>query len=185
MVLWGSGSFFVKDGLRFATSLDFLILRVIVALGVIVSIASVQRKTLRFPTTCVAWFQVVLTGLLLQFFYQYFFFQSLETNMSPGLLMIILGTQPIFTAFCTNEKMYAQQWIAISIALSGLILIVFNSIFEGHISTMGVLFAILALIGMTVGSILQNIFCRTYSLTANLLIQYTVSLLAFYATSGF
>ena len=98
--------------------------------------------------------------------------------------MIILGIQPIFTAFLTHEKMHLQQWSALSITLLGLVLIVYQSLFQGHISAHGILFSILCLSGITVGSILQNKFCRTYSLTANLLIQYAVSLFCLYTING-
>ena len=40
---------------------------------------------------------MVVTGLLLQIFYQAFYFLSIRYELSPGLVSIVLGLQPIMT----------------------------------------------------------------------------------------
>ncbi len=171
LLMWSSGSLFVKWGLQFAGPLTFLALRLLFSLTIIGSICLWLRPP--FPHSWVEWRGILITGLFLQTGYQSFFFYALAHQVSPGLLAIILGTQPIITSLFSREKPSQGQWIGLALGLVGLSLVVADSMLVGRISVVGVGSAILSMVSITWGTFLQKKIA-THQL-ANIAIQYTGS----------
>ena len=97
LLMWSSGAIFVKMGLENASVWSFLTLRATGAfllMGVIYLCFKINSKTKLTPSILA---RVVVTGLLLQVFYQAFYFLSIRYELSPGLVSIVLGLQPIMT----------------------------------------------------------------------------------------
>jgi drug/metabolite transporter (DMT)-like permease len=111
--------------------------------------------------------------VFLQAGYQVFFFEALAHHVSPGLLTIILGMQPILTAVVGKEHTTKAQWVGLSFGMIGLILVVADSLFIVNISIIGISCAVLSMLSMTVGTFLQK--HTTTSQPANMAIQYTGS----------
>lgn len=181
MLIWSIGPLFIKLGLKFTPALDFLVLRAFVAtisffvIWLIIHFSKLKKKK-AIPN--LSWKNIPFiagTALLLQVIYQASFFYALEYNLSPGLLMILLGVQPIFTALIMADKLSLPNWIGLGFGLIGLSLVVFNSIFIKEISLLGIAWGIAALMGMTLGSIGQKRFCSKIDFSSNLFLQYLIS----------
>lgn len=168
--LWSSGAIFAVFGLRYANPFTFLSLRHLLAM-VTMWLICLRLKT-SLPARRSEWSDVLVTGLFLQVGYQAFFFLSLGYDVSPGILAIILGAQPILTTVLTREKTSRGQWLGLWLGMFGLILIVAHTLFEGIISTWGIVSALLSLTSITLGTILQKRV--TLSLPLSMAIQYTV-----------
>jgi drug/metabolite transporter (DMT)-like permease len=115
----------------------------------------------------------LITGFFLQVGYQIFFFLALAYEVSPGMLAIILGAQPILTAVFAKEETNKNQWLGLLLGIQGLVLVVGDSIFKGTISVVGISSALLSLASITIGTIWQKRI--SLSLPANMALQYTVS----------
>lgn len=115
IVMWSSGAIFVELGLRFIQPLTFLSLRFIGA-TVLTWFVCLWFKP-AFPKRIAEWGYILLTGLFLQGGYQVFFFLALAYNVSPGILTIILGVQPIFTAIIAREAANRNQWIGLIVGI--------------------------------------------------------------------
>jgi drug/metabolite transporter (DMT)-like permease len=118
VILWSSGTIFADLGLRSANALSFLALRLLSSAVIMWGICLAMRP--KFPETSREWIQILLTGLLLQAAYQTFFFYSLELGISPGLLAIVLGVQPLVTAVITARHVRRVEWLGLVLGLVGL-----------------------------------------------------------------
>ena len=171
VLMWSSGAIFAELGLQSTGPLTFLALRLLLSMVIMWSICLGIRPT--FPRSISEWRNILITGVFLQAGYQVFFFEALAHHVSPGLLTIILGMQPILTAVVGKEHTTKAQWVGLSFGMIGLILVVADSLFIVNISIIGISCAVLSMLSMTVGTFLQK--HTTTSQPANMAIQYTGS----------
>lgn len=176
ILLWGSSALFLKDALQYDDAVVFLLFRFLFVFAVIAPIYFLSRK--KFPSLEKSQIlKTVKTGILLQFGYQFFCAMCLRTNVSPGLIGIILALQPIATVLLIREERGLLQWLGLILGFSGLILIIYRSIFVGQIMFSGMLYAFLALACITFGTLSQKKYCSQVPLTQNLMFQFSSSLI--------
>lgn len=173
VLTWSAGAIVVKLGLQDTTALAFLALRLpIAALAVWLIILWVRPRwsysRLGFATT-------VATGLLLQVVYQPCFFLALAHHLTPGMLAIILGTQPLLTGLVRFRETRALQWIGLALGLSGLILVVGIGALAHQVPLAGLAWGLLALLGFTTGTIMQKLNSASAPILCDMAVQYSVS----------
>ncbi|UAC49656.1 DMT family transporter [Bacillus aquiflavi] len=154
IIMWSSGAIFVELGLRDADPFTFLFLRLLFA-AIILWTAVFFLKT-ALPTNIKEWRYILLTGLCVQTGYQIFYYLAIYHEVSPGVLTIILGAQPIITTIALKEKSNTVQWFGLLFGMVGLILVVADNIIIASVTLIGILNAILSLLCITVGTILQK-----------------------------
>lgn len=170
ILTWSSGAIFVKLGLEYANPFTFVFLRFLLSTALLWGICLMSRFI--YPKTIKEWGYIVVTGLLLQAGYQIFYFFALDQHMSPGMLAIILGAQPIITAFLGENK---TKWFGLFLGLSGLILVVFDNITKPNFTLYGLISAILCLVCITTGTFMQKQI--PISQPVNMAIQYSGGIL--------
>lgn len=175
ILLWSSGYIFVESGLQQNGPLGFLLMRLFFAWAIVVIILFIQRPLFSVTKLDVA--RMLLTGLLTQGFYQVFLFAAIYQGLSPGILTIILGMQPVLTVLFLRESLRTVQLVGITLGMLGLALTVFNSIFMGSHSLVSIYYAFASLFGITIGTILQKKYCGNQPLTTNLFFQYLASVI--------
>jgi drug/metabolite transporter (DMT)-like permease len=151
--IWSSGAIFAEWGLQHASALMFLILRFTIAISVLTLIGIYRRRLLPKPGSRI---RIALTGLLLTGGYSISYFLSLENGVTPGVLATLLGVQPILTLLLLERRFSVWRVIGLGLALSGLVLVVNQSIDLGRSSLIGTGFALSALGCITAGAILQK-----------------------------
>lgn len=174
ILLWSSGYLFAVQGLQYCDPMTFLFLRLWLAWFIIASIFA--YKKLELP---ISWRElgfIATTGFFAQGIYQVFFFLSLMRNISPGVLSIILGAQPLLVLLVLRENVNKRQIFGIFIGFVGVALTVSHIVSHAD-SAFGICSALLALMGISAGTVLQKKYCSKLSipLTSQLLIQYFVS----------
>lgn len=154
VLLWGIGAIFTYWGLENSSAMLLLIFRFSLALMLLVLIGIFRRKLWPEQGTVN---QVLLTGLLMVGGYSVCYFQAMAYGVTPGLIATIMGIQPILT-LCILEKHHLNKTklLGLSIALMGLITLVWESLSNTHIAPLGMFLAIMALLCITFGSILQK-----------------------------
>lgn len=172
VLLWGSGAIFSKWGLCHSSAFAFLVLRFALAFGVLIVLAQSRGQWLPIQ----GWrIRIAITGLLMIGCYSACYFLALEHGVTPGVLATLLGVQPILTLALLERRFPAPRVIGLGLALSGLILVVYQSIVLARLSVIGLIFAFGALVSMTAGAILQK---RVQQAPVVVLpLQYAVSLL--------
>jgi drug/metabolite transporter (DMT)-like permease len=153
VLLWSSGAIFSKWGLDHSSAFAFLTLRFVLAFGVLLLLGVRRRRWWPAPGTRI---QVIITGLLLIGCYSVCYLLALDHGVTPGVLATVMGIQPILTLVLLERQFRLTRLIGLSVALGGLVLIVYQSIVLARFSISGIAFALGALAGMTAGAILQK-----------------------------
>ena len=153
VLLWSSGAIFSKLGLAHASPLAFLILRFVLAFGVLLTLGLLRRRWLPARGTRL---RVAATGALLIGSYSICYLQALDHGITPGVLATLLGVQPILTLLLLERRFPAPRLLGLGLALTGLVLVVYHSIGLARFSLAGMAFALAALVCMTAGAILQK-----------------------------
>lgn len=159
LLMWSSGAIFVKLGLQDASVWVFLAVRAIgsaLLLG-LVAIAFLNRRgsnlLVMVPSQAP---KILAVGLVIQVAYQAFFFLALDHNLSPGVLSIILGLQPILSPVIAREKPGPIGYVLLLTGFAGLVIAVAGARDLNSISTLGVAFGVLAAGSISTGAVLQT-----------------------------
>lgn len=172
VLLWGSAAIFTRWGLDHGSVFAFLILRFSIALAALLLIGLPGRRWLPAAGTRGP---IALTGLLLIGGYTVCYFQAMAYGITPGLIATLLGTQPILTLLLTERRFSPTRLAGLFLALAGLALVVYQSLVQARFSSLGMLFALAALLCMTFGAMLQKQIKQPPAETMTL--QYMLTLL--------
>jgi len=154
VLLWSGGALFAKWGLANASPFLFSAMRFGLALAVLSCNALVTRQPL-LPCEGARW-QVARVGFVLSGLYAVFYLLALSNGVTPGVLATILGVQPILTLVLTERPLSKRRLAGLTIALGGLVLVVFTSILKARLGVPGIAFALAALAAMTFGTMEQK-----------------------------
>ena len=175
VVLWSSGFIVAKFGLPYAPPLTFLLLRFV---GVLVFLVPAVLL-LRAPWPHGKIRQIALAGLLVQAGYLIGVWCAIKLGMPAGLSALIVGMQPILTAFAApliGEKVRPLQWLGLLFGLGGVALVVAAKIQLVGLSADAILLCVLALLSITIGTLYQKRYCPQFDLRTGTVIQFAASL---------
>ena len=174
---WASGFISAKYGLPYAAPFTFLTLRFLVALTVLVPILFFWK--IEWPKSTNTYVHVIFAGLLIQSTYLTGVFYGIFLGVSAGVMALIVGLQPLVTgalvAPALGERIRLSQWFGLALGFVGLGFVVLEKIDFTQQSIFGLLFAIGALVGITVGTIYQKRYCSHVDIRAAVCIQNTAS----------
>lgn len=175
LILWSAGFAVAKLALTHAQPLTLLALRYVLVLAVLAPVALVLRPPL--PRTRRAALDVAVTGFLIQVVYFGLCYIAFKSGVSAGGVAIVVCLQPILVAltapYLVGEPVSRRAWAGLILGLAGAATVVLS---RGEVSgnTLGLLATVLALFGITGGTLYEKRFgSAQHPVTANL-IQYTV-----------
>ena len=131
---------------------------------------------------------IAVAGVLLQFGYLLGVWFAVRLGMSAGLVAIIVGLQPIITAWFAAwvaEKVSPRQWLGLGFGFAGVALVVLEKISFAHIPVLSYVLAFLALLSITFGTLYQKKYCPVFDLRAGSSIQFGVSTILCFACMHF
>ena len=176
VVLWSTGFIAAKYGLPYAPPLSFLILRCVGAMLVLLPLVLLSRAP--WPRGRIL--HVAVAGLLLQAGYLGGVWSAIKIGMPAGLSALIVGLQPILTAFAAplvGERVSARQWLGLLLGLGGVALVVYAKLSLNGLAPAAIGLCVLALLSITCGTLYQKRFCPRFDLRTGTLIQFTASAL--------
>jgi drug/metabolite transporter (DMT)-like permease len=176
VVLWSTGFIAAKYGLPYAPPLTFLILRCLGAVAVLLPVVLVTRAP--WPRGRIL--HVAAAGLLLQAGYLGGVWSAIKIGMPAGLSALIVGMQPILTAFAAplvGERVTPRQWLGLLLGLSGVALVVYAKISLNGLAPAAIALCLLALLSITAGTLYQKRFCPQFDLRTGTVIQFCASAL--------
>jgi drug/metabolite transporter (DMT)-like permease len=174
--LWSTGFIAAKYGLPYAPPLSFLILRCLGAVLVLAPMVLASRAP--WPHGRIG--HVAVAGLLLQAGYLGGVWSAIKLGMPAGLSALIVGMQPILTAFAAplvGERVSRRQWVGLLLGLGGVALVVAARISLAGLPPAAIGLCLLALLSITSGTLYQKRFCPRFDLRTGTLIQFTASAL--------
>lgn len=174
VLLWSTGFIVAKFGLPYAPPLTFLLLRFIGVLLVLGPLVLLMRA----PWPSGKFGHIALAGVLVQAGYLGGVWCAIKIGMPAGLSALIVGMQPILTAFAApliGEKVHGRQWLGLAFGIAGVGLVVANKISLIGLTWHSIALCLLALVSITVGTLYQKRHCPQFDLRTGTLIQFAAS----------
>jgi drug/metabolite transporter (DMT)-like permease len=180
VLLWSTGFIFAKMGLPYAEPFTFVALRYAAVVAVMLPVALVLRAS--WPDRAIDIAHLVIAGLLLHAVYIGGVFASIYHGLPAGISALIVGLQPVLTATLVGpflgERVTARQWFGLLLGLIGVALVLGDKLAFDRATGGAVALAVLALVGITLGTIYQKRFCTTADMRSSAVIQFAAAGLA-------
>ena len=179
VILWSSGFIGAKLGLPYAEPLTFLFLRMIGALLVLGAV--------RYCASNMAGPQWSLGQLrdwrFMHALYLGGVYVSIANGMPAAVSALVVGLQPLVTSTLANhllgERVTSQQWVGLGLGIVGVYLVVEDRTSTDQATPLAWVASIVALIGITVGTIYQKRFGSGIHWRPGMLIQYAAAAVFF------
>ena len=179
VLLWSTGFIGAKLGLPYAGPMTFLAVRFLAVAALTLPLAVLAGA--RWPRPALM-LHIAIVGMLMQFIYLGGVFIGIAHGVPAGISALIVGLQPILTAalagLVLGEKIRARQWLGLALGLVGVALVVVNpALFDrDRLGAAGI--TIIAMVGITIGTLYQKRFCTGADLRSTIVIQNAVAGLA-------
>jgi drug/metabolite transporter (DMT)-like permease len=178
VLLWSTGFIGARLGLPHAEPLTFLLLRYAVVIALLSVVALATRAP--WPKTARAWFHIGVSGVLVHAIYLGGVFIAISRGLPAGVSSVVVGIQPLLTAavagWLLGESVTRRQWMGLALGFIGVVLVV-QAKFGTAFGWSALLPAVLALLGITSGTIYQKRFCPHFDLRTGAVAQFLPTLL--------
>lgn len=179
LLLWSGGYTFAKLGLQYAEPMTFLALRYACVLILMWPLYLIVQP--RLPERLISWVHLAVTGLMMQAIYFGMSYLAFADGLSAGGVALIVSLQPILVAIAApmfvSELVSRYRWFGLVLGLLGAALVIGSRQEVTSASYAGVIFAVIALIAMSTGSIYEKRFgVNQHPITATI-VQFTVGFL--------
>lgn len=174
VLIWSTGFVVAKFGLPYAPPLTFLLLRFSGVLVALLPLVLLMRAP--WPVGRIR--HIAVAGVLVQAGYLGGVWCAIKLGMPAGLSALIVGMQPILTAFAApliGESVRGRQWIGLMFGICGVGLVVANKISLTGLSWPSIALCIMALLSITSGTLYQKRFCPAFDLRTGTIIQFAAS----------
>jgi drug/metabolite transporter (DMT)-like permease len=173
VVLWSTGFIGARLGMPHTEPLTFLFVRYLAVLALMVMIAFISRAS--WPKTQVEWFHIGIAGFLMHGVYLGGVFIAISLGLPAGVAALVVCMQPLLTAvgagWLLGETVRQRQWLGLMLGLSGVVLVVANKM--GSVFGVNALLScVLALLGITSGTLYQKRFCPTFDWRTGVIAQF-------------
>jgi drug/metabolite transporter (DMT)-like permease len=173
VVLWSTGFIVARYGLPYAPPLTFLLYRFLLVAALMTLVAVGMRAP--WPPRREALHSVVAAWLV-HGLYLGGVFVAIAGGMPAGTASMLVGLQPLLTVLLARawlgERVLPRQWVGLALGLGGVYLVVRHRVDLGGDRT-GLLPIVLALAGISVGTLYQKRFCSHVDLRTGSVIQFT------------
>ncbi|MCE7528960.1 DMT family transporter [Polynucleobacter sp. IMCC 29146] len=175
VLIWSTGFIIARLSMPYVEPATFLLWRfmgVLLAMGIL---SLIWRPV--WPKWPLAG-HIGVAGALLQFGYLLGVWCAVRFGMSAGLAALIVGLQPILTAWWSAwvaEHVTQRQWLGLALGFIGVAFVVFEKTHFVQLPLASYLLIIGALLSITLGTLYQKKFCANFDLRAGSLIQFAVA----------
>ncbi len=177
VLLWSTGFVSAKYGLPYAEPLTFLLLRFGLVVALMLPLALAMRAA--WPASLRQCAHVAVAGVLMQGGYLSGVFCSIHLGMSAGVSALIVGIQPILTAFASaplfGERLRPRQWTGLVLGFGGVLLVVLGRSALSGITPATLALSVLALVCITAGTLYQKRYCGAVDLRTGSVIQFSAA----------
>lgn len=174
VILWSTGFIAARYGLPYAPPLRFLLLRFTLVAALMLIVSLVTRA--RWPASWRAVGHLAVASWLVNGVYLGGVFVSIAGGMPAGTSAMLVGLQPVLTAFLARawlgERVSGRQWAGLAAGLVGVWLVVRHKIAPGS-DPLSLLPIVAALVGISVGTLYQKKHASAVDLRTGAVIQFT------------
>ena len=180
VLIWSTGFVVARFAMPHAPPLKFLVLRYALSLGCFG--VWIVAARVPWPRDRVQWLHLGVVGILIQAAYLGGVWTAVKGGIGAGTVALLVGLQPVLTAFWTaavsgrsgriagrsgdardggdadTGGISARQWLGLALGLAGLTLVVWHKLGGGEVTPTNLAFALVALLGITAGTLYQKRF---------------------------
>lgn len=183
--LWSTGFIGAKYGLPYAEPFTLLLIRMLLTLGLLSGLAWLLKT--RWP----GWHatgHLAVTGLLVHGCYLGGVYYAIQGGMPSGIVSLVVGLQPLVTAavavLILKEVVSWRQWLGLGLGLLGVTLVLLEKFGAGESADDSfplwtLVWALLALTGISLGTVYQKRHGTGADLVAGTIIQYGAAAVLF------
>ncbi len=180
VLIWSTGFIVARYGMPYAPPMKFLALRY--ALSILCFLPWIVLAKVKWPQGAVQWRHLAVTGVLMHACYLGGVWAAVKAGMGSGLSSLIVGLQPVLTAFWlagAGAAVSRRQWAGLLLGFAGLVMVVSRKFGTGgEANWQNLSLAIGALIGITVGTLYQKRYVAPCDVRTANVVQLMAALLA-------
>jgi len=182
VALWSTGFIGAKLGLPFVEPLTFLAVRFAIVTVLMLAVARWFRAP--WPRSARQWLHIAVSGLLVHGVYLGGVFTAIGHGLPSGITALVVGLQPLLTALAAGlllgERVRPAQWCCLALGFAGVALVVAQKIASVPSQALLAMLlpAVVALVGITCGTLYQKRFCPAFDLRSGSVIQFVPTALA-------
>ena len=181
VLLWSTGFIGAKYGLPYAEPFTFLSIRFVLIIALLAALALAAKAP--WPRGRRQIGHLLVSGTLVHAAYLGGVFAAIHHGLPSGMAALLVGLQPGLTALVAGplfgERIGGKQWLGLTLGLAGIVLVLAarptGLSFDG-LSWAGVGFALVALVGITAGTLYQKRFGQGMDLRTGSAVQYVGAL---------
>ncbi|KQT10263.1 DMT family transporter [Ramlibacter sp. Leaf400] len=170
VLIWATGFIVARYGMPHAPPMKFLAMRYVLSVACFLAWAAWARAA--WPRGRTQWGHLAVTGILMHAGYLGGVWAAVKDGMGAGLAALLVGLQPVLTAFWVSGRggdVGRRQWMGLGLGLAGLLLVVWQKLGMGEVHARNLMFALVALLSITAGTLYQKRFVKPCDVrTANL-----------------
>ncbi len=178
VLLWSTGFIGAKFGLPYAEPFTFLLWRFAILTLLLGAVAVLMKAPWPSPKEAG---HTALIGLLVHGAYLGGVFAAISYGIPAGVAALIVGTQPILTALgagpLLGERVTGRQWLGLLLGLGGVVLVCARKLNFESTDLYGITACLIALVGITFGTLYQKRHGGTMDLRSGSAIQFAASAL--------
>lgn len=177
VLLWSTGFIGAKLGLPYAEPFSFLFLRFAILTALLSLVAVAFRAP--WPRSWAETGRLCLVGLLVHGAYLGGVFSAIYAGVPAGIAALIVGLQPLLTGvgagLFLGETVTRRQWLGLGLGLIGVVLVLSDKLSLEIDNLYGISYAIIALLGITVGTLYQKRHGNTTDLRSGSAIHFAAA----------
>ena len=180
VLLWSTGFIAAKYGLPYSGPYTLLAIRFSITIVLLSAVVVFLKPS--FPQKISSYGHLLIVGLLIQVAYLGGVFSAIKLGLPAGITAVIVGAQPVLTVLLIHRFQSKLILLAALFGFIGLILVIFGTDqlpLQSTISIQNCIPAIVALLGITIGTIYQKKYCADISIVVNSFIQFVPTSIAF------
>jgi len=174
VALWSTAYIGTKLSLFYGEPLTLIMWRCLLTGSVMLSVCLVMRVPWPRDFKSIAITAVI--GILVNVGFLGGSYLAIDRQVSPGVVSLVTGMQPLLTAVIATpflgERAGPRQYLGLVIGFAGVVLVMLNKIDLGSVQLYGAGFAVVALLGITVATLLQKRFVSDLDLRTGMAIQF-------------
>ena len=162
VLIWSTGFVVARYGMPYAPPLTFLAWRYVLSIACF--LPWIVLAGVAWPKGPQQWLHLGVTGVLMHGLYLGGVWSAIKLGMGAGLAALIVGLQPVLTALwssASGARVTRRQWWGLVLGLLGLMLVVWRKLGHGgEVGWVNLLCELVALMGITVGTLYQKKFVK-------------------------
>ncbi len=174
VLIWSTGFVVARLAMPHAPPMKFLAWRF--AFSALTFWLWVTAARVAWPQGRQQWLHLAVTGVLMQAGYLGGVWAAVRAGIGAGTVALLVGLQPVLTALWVSAtaregRVGGRQWLGLGLGFAGLLLVVWPKLGSGEVTGFNLGLAVVALLGITCGTLYQKRFVAPCDVRSASLVQ--------------